>query len=129
MTTQCDYVEKALGSTETGETNLGNITIPATGVSRIIGVAGIITIETSTAGEGVAGYVKLVPKTKSGVYKFPAQIIQGPAGTIGDSGETFTPKFIPVDIDVPANETITCYAALFKAQTGSCRGAVFLLME
>lgn len=129
MPTQGDYAEGALGATETTETSLGTITIPATGVTRIVGIYGIATIETSTAAQGAAGGFRLAFKTVSGTFKFPATIFQGPAGTLAGIGPDQKPSIIPVDIAVPANETVTVYLTLFLAQTGACRGMVGVIFE
>ena len=118
-----------LGATETTETNLGTITMPATGVSRIVGVSCSIVIQTGTAAEGSAGEFRLAFKTVSGSFIFPADVFHGPAGTLADQGVVYKPTMLPVDIPVPANETVTCYAALDLAQTGTVHGHVFLIME
>ena len=125
--TQADYISKPLGADETVETVIGEVTIPATGVSKIVGLVGIITIKTTTAGKGTAGYIRLAFKTVAGTYKFAAQIFQGAFGTTGGIGPAQDPKIIPVDISVPANEVITIYAALDTAQTGSCVASVNLI--
>lgn len=129
MATQGDFAENALGATETTETDLGDITIPSAGVSKIVGIYGIATIQTTTAAEGTAGYFRLSFKSVSGTFRFPAQIFQGAAGTLADIGPSQDPKIIPVDIPIPANETIACYLALNLAQTGTCRGMVGIIME
>lgn len=129
MPTQGDYAEGALGSTETTETSLGSISIPATGVSRIVGIYGIATIQTTTAAEGTAGGFRLAFKTVSGTFKFPVTVFQGAAGTLADIGPVHMPQIIPVDIAVPSNETITCYVTLNLAQTGTCRGMVGVIYE
>lgn len=127
--TQGDLVEGALGSTETIESNLGTITIPSQGVSRIVGVYGIAAIQTSTAAEGTTGQYRLAFKSVPGSYKFPATIFQGPAGTLAGIGPGQVPQIIPVDIPIPQNETITAYMTLSLAQTGTCRGMVGVIME
>lgn len=129
MVTQGDFVSKDLGATETTETSLGDITIPSAGVTRIIGVYANIAIETATAGEGTQGHFRLAFKTVSGTFKFPADIIFGPAGTLADSGHSYKPTIIPVDIPVPPNETISCYATLEVAQTGTCHALVGVIYE
>ena len=126
--TQADYVELALGATETTETNLGNITVPSAGVRRIVGVYGVLQEITTTAEQGV-GYFRLAFKTVAGVFKFPATTFHAPAGTLASPGWTYEPKIIPVNIEVPANETITCYMATFVAATGACRGMVGVIFE
>ena len=127
--TQGDFVDNALGSTETTETNLGDITIPAGPSKKIVGLWGIATIQTATAAEGTTAYFKLAFKRLGGVFKFPAQVFQGPAGTLANLGPAQSPRIIPVDIDVEPNETITPYMALALAQTGSCRGQVGIIYE
>lgn len=126
--TQADFTEAALGSTETTETNLGTLTIPSAGVSRIVGVYGILEEITTTAEQGV-GYFRLSFKTVAGSFKFPCATFQAPAGTLASPGFSYEPKIIPVNIPVPANETITAYMATFVAATGACRGMVGIIME
>jgi len=125
---QADRVEGALGATETTETSLGSITVPTAGVKRIVGVYGTATIATTTA-EQASGYFRLAFKTLAGVFKFPLTINQGPAGTLASPGWSSNHSIIPVDIPVPANETITGYATLDVAQTGACRAAVGVIYE
>lgn len=127
--TQADYKDSALGATETTETNLGEITIPTQGVTRIVGIYGIATLQTTTAAEGTAGSFRLGFSTVAGIFKFPTTIFQGAAGTLASIGQAQAPQIIPVDIPVPANETVTVYMTLNLTQTGTCRGMVGLIME
>jgi len=127
--TQSDFIEEALGATETTETDLGDIDVPSKGVSRIVGLYGVATIQTATAAEGTDGYYRLAFKSVPGVYRFPATIYQGAAGTLATQGAAHQPQIIPVNIPVPPNETISCYMALALAQTGTCRGRVGLIFE
>lgn len=126
--TQGDFVESALGSTETTETNMGTITVPPTGVSRIVGIYGILEEITTTAEQGV-GYVRLAFKTVAGSFKFPCSTYHAPAGTLASPGFRYEPKIIGVNIPVPPNEQITPYMAAFVAATGACRGMVGLIFE
>ncbi len=125
---QADYVELALGATETTETSLGSITIPNTGVSHIVGVYGVDHGVETTA-EECSAFFRLQFKTVPGVFKFPAQVFNAGAGTLAAPASTFDPKIIPVDIPVPPNESVTCYMAQFVASTGARRGTVGLIME
>ena len=127
--TKGDYVEGALDSTETTEKNLGTLTVPQT-ASRIVGIYGVATIETATAGEGTAALFRFdSPDLSLAPAKFPAQVIYGPAGTLADSGQTFTPQIIPVNIPVRGSAKIDCYMKLTKAQTGDCRGLIGVIYE
>jgi len=126
--TQGDFVELALGSTETTETTIGTVTVPSAGVSRIVGVYGILQEITTTAEQGV-GYFRLAFKTVAGTFKFPCSTFHAPAGTLASPGFQYEPKIIPVNIPVPANETITCYMAAFVAATGACRGMIGFIFE
>lgn len=129
MVRKGDFVTKALGSTETEETNLGTLTVPQ-GVSRIVGVYGVAVIETATAGEGAAGTFRLDSEDISlSPAKFPAQVVYGPAGTLADNASAFEPKIIPVNIPVTGGARINAYMKLTKAQTGSCHGLVGVLYE
>ncbi len=126
--TQGDFVELALGATETTETDLGAVTVPSAGVSRIVGIYGIIEGITTTA-EQLVGYFRLSFKTVAGSFKFPASSFQAAAGTLASPGFLYEPKIIPVNIPVPANETIRAYAATFVAATGACRAMVGFIFE
>jgi len=129
MGTKGDYVENSLESTETTEKELGTITISQKG-GRIIGVYGIATIETATAGEGTAAIFRLSSDDIDiSPAKFPAQVIYGPAGTLADNAHEFTPKIIPVNIPVKGKAEIKCHMKLTKAQTGDCRGLVGIIYE
>lgn len=129
MTIQGDRVYKALNATETTEEKIGTITIPSQGVRRIIGVQAAVMQPTATAGEMVSGYVRLAFKTVPGTFKFNAQAIFGPAGTLAANASTARVEIIPVDINVPANETVDVYMAADIALTGSGTGYCALLME
>jgi hypothetical protein len=126
---QFDRVYLALNATETTETKIGTITIPATGISKIIAIAAQIQQPTAAAGELVSGYVRLAFKTLAGTFKLAAQAVCGPAGTLAANATSLTPSFVPVDIKVPANETIDIYMAGDIALTGTCTGTCTLVME
>jgi len=126
--TQANFIDNALGSTETTETNLGTITIPTVGVSRIVGIYGIAYLVTTTAEIASANF-RLSFSSVSGTFKFPAMVHGGPAGTLASPGFALPPYIIPVNIPVPPNETVTCFMTLTVAQTGASRGTVGLIME
>lgn len=126
--TQGDYVEAALGSTETNETSLGTITVPSAGVTKIVGIYGI-DHGVQTTGEEDSAYFRLAFKTVAGSFKFPAQVVEAGAGTLAGGTAEFVPKIIPVNIPVPPNETITAYMAQFVAATGARRGMVGVIFE
>jgi len=128
MTTQGDFVELALGATETTETQIGTITVPSAGVHRIVGIYGIIQALTTTAEQSI-GYLRLAFKTVPGTFKFPCMTAQGPAGTLASPGWMNGYNIIPVNIGVNPNETITCFAATFVAATGACRAMIGLIFE
>ena len=128
MPTRADFKEAALGATETTETSLGTITIPPSGVSRIVGVYGVLE-EITTTGEQGVGFFRLAPSQHSGTYKFPASTFHAPAGTLASPGFSYEPKIIPVNIPVEPNETIELFMATFVAATGACRGMAGLIME
>ena len=125
--TQADQVYAALNATETTETTIGTITIPTSGVSRIVGVYGIIMQPTLTSGETISGSFRLAFTTVSGKFKFPAQAAGGMVTTA--NWNSVDPKIIPVNIPVPTNETVTCYMTANKALTGTGEGLVGLIME
>lgn len=126
--TQGDFVELALGATETTETLIGSITIPTAGVSRIVGIYGVIEGITTTA-EQLVGYIRITFKSLSGTFKFPASSFQAPAGTLTSPGFQYETKIIPVNIPVNPNESISCYAATFVAATGACRAMIGFIFE
>jgi len=126
---QGDRVYSALNATETSETTVGTITIPTSGVKRIVGVYGILQQPTATAGETNSGMFRLAFTTVSGKFKYPCTASYGPAGTLAANVNSVDPKIIPVDIPVPPNETVTCYMTGDIALTGTCTGVVGVLME
>lgn len=125
--TQGDNVEAALGSTETTETSLGSVTVPLN-CKKIVGVYGIANVLTTTA-ELASGKFRFVAGTVAGVFKFPLQVNQGPAGTLASPGFSNEPKIIPVDIPCVPNDSLSCYAVLDVAQTGTCRTRVGFIFE
>lgn len=129
MTTQANRVYLATNATETTETLIGTITVPATGVSRIIGVYGKMMQPTATAGEMVSGHYRLSFSTVSGVFKFPATAVFGPAGTLAANAHVAQPQIIPVNIPVPPNEAIGCYMTADIALTGSGTAEIGVIME
>lgn len=126
--TEGDFVELALGATETTETKLGTITMPSGTPRRIKGIYGVLQEITTTAEQGV-GYFRLAFRTVAGSFKFPASTFHAPAGTLASPGFQYEPKIIPVEIEVPPNEAIDCYMATFVAATGACRGMVGVIWE
>ena len=128
MSTQGDYVELALGSTETTETELGTITIPSAGVSRVIGVWGVLNAVQTTA-EYVSGYFRLAFGSIAGTYKFPTSNIVAGAGTLAGGTVGTEVRIIPVNIPVPNKESVKCFMNTSLAQTGNCKGAVGLIFE
>ena len=129
MATQGDIVYSALNATETTETLVGSITIPTTGVSRIVGIYGCLIQPTATAAESVSGFFRLAFTTVSGKFKFPATPYGGPAGTLASNSASQPYQIIPVNIPVPPNETVSCYMAANKAMTGTGEGLVGLILE
>ncbi len=130
MATQGDRVYAALNATETTETLLGTITIP-NGVNKITAILAKIMQPTTTVAEQISGYVRLAFSTVAGRFKFPAQPVRGPAGTLADAGNVGPHSWIPVNIPVPQNgsETVAVYMTGDLALTGTCTGEVSLLME
>lgn len=126
---QADRVYSALNATETSETVIGTITIPTQGVRHIVGVWGKLMQPTATAGEMISGHFRLALTTVSGKFKFPVMCVHGPAGTLAANAHAVPTTIIPVDIPVPANETIACYMTADIALTGTCTGEVGIIME
>lgn len=129
MITQGDIVYSALGATETTESLVGTITVPTAGVRKIIGVYGLLMQPTATAGETVSGYFRLAFSTVAGTFKFPCTMMFGPAGTLASVGPVGQTQIIPVDIQVPPNESVKCYMTANKALTGTGEGMIGLIME
>lgn len=127
--TQSDLVYAALNATETTETLVGTITVPTAGVKRIVGVYGMIQQPTATAGEVASGNFRLAFKTVSGSFKFPAHVVYGPAGTLAANANQVKPQIIPVNIPVPPNESIACYATGNIALTGTCTAQIGVIFE
>ena len=125
--TQGDFIRTALGATETTETSLGAINIPAGGVTRVVGIYGTCSVETPTSGQGGSADFRLAFKTVPGSFKFPAAVAYGPLTAA--SPAMGLPYIIPVNIPVPPLETVNCYMTQEIAQTGSCVGTVGLIME
>lgn len=125
--TQGDFIRTALGATETTETSLGAINIPAGGVTRIVGIYGTCSVETPTSGQGGVADFRLAFKTVPGSFKFPAAVAYGPLTSA--SSAMGLPYIIPVNIPVPQLETVNCFMTLEIAQTGACVGTVGLIME
>jgi hypothetical protein len=125
--TQGDFIRASLGATETTESSLGTINIPAGGVTRIVGIYGICSIQTPTSGQGGSADFRLAFKTVPGSFKFPAAVLYGPL-TAG-SPAMGLPYIIPVNIPVPPLETVNAFMTQEIAQTGSCVGTVGLLLE
>ncbi len=124
---QGKVIEAALGSTETTETTLGTYTVPPVGINRIVGVSGVITEQAQTTSEGTDGQFRLGFDTTNGSFEFPATIFGGSAGTIAGGAASFHPQIIPCDIPVVPGTVITAYAKTFLAQTGTCRGKVWMM--
>lgn len=129
MATQGDCVYLALNATETTETDLGTITIPAQGVSRIVGVWGELMQPTATAGETCSGFFKLKFKSVPGTFKFPCTQLFGPAGTLASNAHKGAVQIIPVNIPVPGNESVTISMTANKALTGTGEGFAGIIME
>lgn len=125
--TQGDQVYLALNATETTETLVGTITVPTAGVSRIVGIYGVLMQPVQTSGETISGYFRLAFTTVSGKFKFPVQAAGGMVTSA--NWNSVDPKIIPVNIPVPPNEQISCYMAANKALTGTGEGMVGVIFE
>lgn len=129
MPTGGDYVESDLGSTETTETSLGTITLPAT-AKRIIGVWGVCQAN-STTDEIAISYFRLasddVPLEPA---KFPGQMAWSNTGTVAGGGfYDGGPRIIPVDLPATASAKIRCYMTLSAALTDGAHGAVGVIFQ
>lgn len=125
--TQGDVVYSALNATETTESLVGTITVPTQGVTRIVGVYGVLMQPVQTSGETISGFFRLGFSTVAGKFKFPAQAAGGMVTSA--NWNSVDPKIIPVDIPVPAKEDISCYMTANKALTGTGEGMVGLIFE
>ena len=123
-----DYVEGALGATETTETSLGSITIPSGGPRTIVGMWAIINGIQTTA-EYISGTFRLAFSNNAGKFKFPASSLGSGAGTLAGGAVAAEVRILPCNIPVKANEVIDCFATMFQNQTGAMRAAVGILYE
>lgn len=127
--TKADYISADLGSTETDETDLGDITLSAKSNGRIIGVWGSVAKEEATLKEGTLAFFRLASDDVDiSPAKFPAVVGGGGTTSTADSVSSM-PQIIPVDIKAAPKAVIQCYMVLTIAQTATTRGAVGLIYE
>lgn len=126
--THADYIDADLGSTETTETDLGDITLPVTG-GTIVAVWGICHIN-QTTDETTTGFFR-IDSTDVSIQplKFPVQIVQGGTGTVAGGGYAFTPQLIPVNIQIPGKAILNCYMTLTDAQSDGAHGSIGVVWE
>lgn len=124
MGTVHDRVFKALGSTETTETNLGSITFPKD-AKRIIAIyAYAMSTASGTTDESVTGYIRIVGKNMTNDHYIPLAIsIIGVPEAMSQMGWT------PVDIPLVGLETVDFYMALDMLTTIGHNGIVFVAYE
>ena len=124
MGTQFGYKQAQLGTTETTETNLGDIEAPMD-VSRITGIFAQVALETGTAGDGAVGWARLSFLNSEELDGIPISIV-----CREDIGQGFyAPEYIPVNIPVSGLVKIHCFMTLSVAQGGVCVGLVSLRFE
>lgn len=129
MPTRADYISADLGSTETTETDLGDITLSGKSSGHIIGVWGLVAKEEATLKEGTIAFFRLASDDVDiSPAKFPAVVGGGGTTSTADSVQMM-PFIIPVDIRASALAKIGCYMVLTMDQTATCRGAVGLIYE
>jgi len=129
MGTMYKYKSANLGSTETTETSLGDITVPSL-ATRITGISIVVSIEETTLKEGTSGWGRLNFSGAQDLEGIPIAIVgSGTTSTDGLAG--FQPVFTPCNIDVSKiqNGTIACFVTLTKAQTATCNAVVSLRFE
>jgi len=124
MPTQLKYVSADLGSTETTETDLGDIEVPI-GAGRITGICACCGLETGTSGDGCLGIATLKFTGAQELDGIPVNLSSMEDVTTGAA----TPRFQPVNISVPPLRQIGCYMKLTIAQGGTARGQVHLRFE
>ena len=125
MATVSDRLFKVLGSTETTETKIGDVTFPV-GAKRIVGIyAYAMSTASGTTDESVTGYVRITGKNLQHDHYLPLaiSIIGVPEAMSQMAG------FIPLDIPVGKNETVDFYIALDMLTTINHNGIVFIVYE
>jgi len=131
MSKHYDYVHLDLGATETTETQIGTVTLNQS-AKKIVGIAPVLVVETAAAGEGITAYCSADSPDINNLkpLKLPCQVVQGPAGTLADSGVAFSPVFYPVDIAVTGKADITFnVASLGNALTNTCHATIYVCYE
>lgn len=129
MVTHGDFVDKDLGATETTETNIGTITMSAK-ARRIVGIWGVVVVQTNTAGEGTHGQFRMEsPDIDLAPSKFPCDMIMGSAGTVAGGASHHMTRIIPVDIPVSGLSKIDFHVATDLAQTGTCHATCGVIYE
>ena len=123
MATQFGHKSTALGSTETTETDLGEITVPS-GASRITGISAAVVLQTGTATEGTLGHARLSYSGSGDIEGIPCAIVISE-----ELGGSYTPKFTPVNLPVVSLTKIKCFATLTLDQTGTAHALISLRFE
>ena len=123
MATQFGHVSTALGSTETTETDLGDITVPSK-AGRITGICAAVVLQTGTATEGTLAHVRLSYSGGGEIVGIPTAIVVSE-----ELGGSYTPKFMPVNLPVVALTKIHVFATATLDQTGTAHALVSLRFE
>lgn len=123
MGTQFGSKDAALGATETTETNLGTIKVPA-GASKITGICAAVVLQTGTAAEGTLGHARISYSGAGDIKGIPCAVVVSE-----ELGGSYTPKFTPCTLRVTALIDVSCFMTLTLAQTGTCHGLVSLRFE
>ena len=124
MATQLKFISADLGSTETTETDLGDIVVPI-GASRITGICACCATETGTTAEGYLAIAELKYTGAPELAGIPVHLSSMEDVTFGGA----TPRFMAVNIPVPVNRAIGCFMKTTLDQSGTCRGQIHLRFE
>lgn len=123
MATQFAHKQTDLGATETTETDLGEITVP-TKATRITGICGAIALQTGTAADGAAAWLRMSYSGSGDLDGIPMAVT-----CMEELGGAYVPAFTPVNLPVTPLSKIKIFATMTLAQGGVCTALVCLRFE
>jgi len=123
MATQFAHKQTDLGATETTETDLGEITVPE-GARVITGICGAIALQTGTAADGAAAWLRMSYAKSGDIDGVPLAIT-----CMEELGGAYMPVFTPVNLPVTPLSKIKLFATMTLAQGGTCTALICLRFE